>query len=120
MRKVLRKVFGPVRVGDDFRIRYNSELYELLNDLDVVQRINIQRRRWLGHADRVEEDAPARRVVDAGFCGSRLRGINTSTLAIIFLSFCNLNINRILNSSTTVAVMDMSLPTFWVKIGRST
>ena len=41
-RKVLRKTFGPVRVGDDFRIRYNSKLYELLNDMDVVQRINIQ------------------------------------------------------------------------------
>ena len=40
-RKVLRKIFGPVRVGDDFRIRFNSELYELLNDMDVVQRINI-------------------------------------------------------------------------------
>ena len=28
-RKVLRKIFGPVRVGADFRIRYSSELYEL-------------------------------------------------------------------------------------------
>ena len=26
-RKVLRKIFGLVRVGDDFRIRFNSELY---------------------------------------------------------------------------------------------
>ena len=25
-RKVLRKIFGPVRVGDDFRIRFNSKL----------------------------------------------------------------------------------------------
>ena len=30
------KIFDPVQVGDDFRIRYNSELYELLNDMDVV------------------------------------------------------------------------------------
>ena len=73
-RKVLRKIFGPVRVGDDFRIRYNSELYELLNDMDVVQRINIQRLRWLGHVVRMEEDAPARRVFDAEICGSRRRG----------------------------------------------
>ena len=35
-RKVLRKIFDPVRVGDDFRIRFNSELYELLNDMDIV------------------------------------------------------------------------------------
>ena len=40
-RKVLCKILGPVRVGDDFRIRFNSELYELLKDIDVVQRINI-------------------------------------------------------------------------------
>ena len=26
-RKVLRKIFGPVRVGDDYRIRTNRELY---------------------------------------------------------------------------------------------
>ena len=45
-RKVLRKIFGPMRVDADFRIRFNSELYELLNDMDVVQRINIQRLKW--------------------------------------------------------------------------
>ena len=73
-RKVLRKIFGPVRVGDDFRIRFNSELYELLNDMDVVQCINIQRLRWLDHVVRMEEDAPARRVFDAEICGSRRRG----------------------------------------------
>ena len=31
----LRVFFDPVQIGDDFRIRYNSELYELLNDVDV-------------------------------------------------------------------------------------
>ena len=49
-----------MRVGDDFCIRFSSELYELLNDMDVVQRINIQRLRWLGHVVRMEEDAPGR------------------------------------------------------------
>ena len=39
-RKVLRKIFGPVRVGSDFGIRSNNEL---LNEIDFVQRINIQR-----------------------------------------------------------------------------
>ena len=40
-RKILRKTFGPVWVGDDFSIRLNSELYEFLSDIDVVHRINI-------------------------------------------------------------------------------
>ena len=35
-RKVLRKIFDPVRVGDDFRIQSNSEL---LNGIDI-QRID--------------------------------------------------------------------------------
>ena len=62
-------VFGPVRISDEFRIRFNSELYELLNDIDVMQRINIQRLRWLGHVVRLEEDAPAERVFDEEICG---------------------------------------------------
>ena len=72
-RKILRKIFGPLRVGDNFRIRYNSELYELLNDLNVVHRINIERQSWLGNVVRMEEYAPARRIFDAGICGSRRR-----------------------------------------------
>ena len=32
-RKVIRKTFGTVRVGDDICIQSNSELYELLNDI---------------------------------------------------------------------------------------
>ena len=42
--------------------------------MNVVQRINIQRLRWLGHVVRVEEDAPAKRVFDEEICGSRRRG----------------------------------------------
>ena len=71
-RKVLRKIFGPIRVGNDFRIRFNSELYELLNDMDVVQRINIQRHRS-AMSFGMEEDPQARWVFDVRVCGSRRR-----------------------------------------------
>ena len=64
-RKVLRMIFGPVRVGADYRIRTNRELKELFNDRDVAKRINIQRFRWLGHVIRLDEDALPRRVLDA-------------------------------------------------------
>ena len=46
---------NPVRVGNSFRIQSNSELYKPLNDMDVVQRINIQR---LDHVVRMKENAP--------------------------------------------------------------
>ena len=60
-RKVLRKIFGPVRVGDDFHILSNNELYVLPNDIVVVQRINIHQLLWLSQVVRMEEDALARR-----------------------------------------------------------
>ena len=73
-RKVLRKIFGPLRVGDDFRIRMNHELYELYDDIDVVQRISQQQLRWLGHVVRMDENAPAKKVFDAKVEGGRRRG----------------------------------------------
>ena len=39
-----------------------------------MQRINLQRLRWLGHIVRMEDNAPARRVFAAGICESRRRG----------------------------------------------
>ena len=65
-----------MRIGDDFRIQPNSELYELLNNIDVVQRIKIQRLRWLSDIVRIKKNAPVRRVFDAGICGSWRRGRN--------------------------------------------
>ena len=73
-RKVLSKIIGAVRVGDDIRIRSNSELYEFLKVIDVVQRINIFRVLWLVHVVQIVEDTPARRVFDAWICGSWRRG----------------------------------------------
>ena len=66
-------MFGPVRVGYGVRIRSNNELHALLNDMDVVQRINTYRLHWLGHVARMEKDAIARRVFGAGTCGSLRR-----------------------------------------------
>ena len=45
--------FGPRGVDNNFCILSNSTLYELLNDMDVVQRINVVR---------MKEDSAARRV----------------------------------------------------------
>ena len=70
-RKLLRKIFGSVKVGYHYRIRTNRELYELFNDIDVANRINIQRIRWLGWMD---EDAPQKRVFDAVVGGHRRVG----------------------------------------------
>lgn len=61
-RKILRKIFGPVCLGGEWRIRYNHELYQLYADIDIVKKIKVQRLRWLGHVERMEENAPQKRI----------------------------------------------------------
>ena len=41
-RKVQNKIFGPVRVGDDFHIRSNNKQNKHFQYIDVEQGINIQ------------------------------------------------------------------------------
>ena len=59
-----------MRVDDDSYI----QLYELHNDIDVMRCINIQWQSCFGQVVRMEEDAPARRVFDAGICRILRRG----------------------------------------------
>lgn len=61
-RKILRKIFGPVCLGGEWRIRYNHELYQLYDDVDLVKKIKVQRLRWLGHVERMEDSAPPKRI----------------------------------------------------------
>ena len=72
-RKFLRKIFGPVRFGSDPHILSNSELYELLNDIDIVQRINNKQLRCLNLVVRMKENATARQVFHAEISESRRR-----------------------------------------------
>ena len=59
---MLRRILGPVCVEGQRRSRYNDELYEMYNDLTVVERIKLARFRWAGHVVRMETDNPARKV----------------------------------------------------------
>ena len=63
-------IFGIMLVANDFRIRFNSEQYKLLNDIDFVQCINNQRLSWFCHVVRMGKETPARCVFHAGIRGS--------------------------------------------------
>ena len=58
-RKILRKIYGPIWVNGEYRIRWSHELYELFADIDIVKRIKVERLRWLGHVEGMNDDAPA-------------------------------------------------------------
>jgi hypothetical protein len=52
----LRKIYGPVKDQDNWRIRTNSELDTLTGGVNIVRYIKAQRLRWFGHIQRMEDD----------------------------------------------------------------
>jgi hypothetical protein len=56
-RKMIRRIYGPVMENNVWRIRYNEELNTLVKGEDVVRFIKSQRIRWLGHVERMEDNA---------------------------------------------------------------
>jgi hypothetical protein len=52
----LRKIYGPVKDQDNWRIRTNSELDTLTGGVNIVCYIKAQRLRSFGHIQRMEDD----------------------------------------------------------------
>ena len=63
-RKILRKIYGPFCDRGEWSIRWNQELYDIYDDIDVVKRIKIQRLRWLGYVARMDSSNPVRKFFE--------------------------------------------------------
>ncbi|RLU25142.1 hypothetical protein DMN91_003234 [Ooceraea biroi] len=73
-RKVLRRIFGPVREGDEWRIRRNRELMELLQEPHLSVHIRLLRLGWFGHVRRMDDSRMTKRTMDYKYIGTRPRG----------------------------------------------
>jgi hypothetical protein len=62
-RKLIRRTYGPVMENNIWRIRYNKEIHALLKGEDAVRFIKSQRLRWLGHVERIEDNAMPKRMI---------------------------------------------------------
>jgi hypothetical protein len=56
-RKILRKIYGPVKENELWRIRRNDELEAIIKEENIVRLIKCQRIRWLGHIERMQDNA---------------------------------------------------------------
>ena len=56
-RKILRKIYGPVKENELRRIRRNDELEAIIKGENIVRFIKCQRIRWLGHIERMQDTA---------------------------------------------------------------
>ena len=69
-RKVLRRILGAVKQGDNWRIRYNSELYEI----NLETYVKLTRLRWLGHVVRMDNNRRVKIIHNGMPEGTRTRG----------------------------------------------
>jgi hypothetical protein len=56
-RKILRKIYGPVKENELWRIRRNDELEAIIKGENIVRFIKSQRIRWFGHIERMQGNA---------------------------------------------------------------
>ena len=74
-RRVLRTIYGPIRENEDFRQRYNQELYNLYMEPSIAKIMKINRLRWAGHVVRRQPNDPIFKVWQSTFVdGRRGRG----------------------------------------------
>src|SRR6201990_2432916 len=55
-RRILRTIFGGIQIENNWRRRFNHELYELYAEPDIVKYIKTNRLRWFGHVLRMDEE----------------------------------------------------------------
>jgi len=68
---MLRKIFGPVNIDSVWRIRNNMETDKLIEGEDIVRFIKVQRIKWLGHIQRMDQARPSGKLLDWKPMGTR-------------------------------------------------
>jgi hypothetical protein len=61
--KIIRRIYGPVRQGREWRIRNNEEIDNIIRKKDIVRCVKARRIRWIGHVERMEDSRMPKRVM---------------------------------------------------------
>jgi hypothetical protein len=70
-RKVLRRILGPMKENDAWKIRYNNELHKQFGELSLSNIIKLKRLQWAGHVQRMEGKRIEKRILESNFIGKR-------------------------------------------------
>jgi len=65
--KILLRIYDPTQEGGRWFSRWNTELYSLYNEPNIVEDIKIRRLRWAGHMIRMEEERIPEKVLNGNF-----------------------------------------------------
>ena len=70
----MRRIYGPTQEVGRWRPRWNTELYTLYKDLNVVEDIKIRRLGWAGHIMRMEKERITKKILNGAFYNTRPAG----------------------------------------------
>jgi hypothetical protein len=75
-KKVCRRILGPVydNAKENWRILTNKEIYASVKIPTIIETIMLNRLRWFGHVQRMEENRIPKRVLYMNLGRTRLRG----------------------------------------------
>jgi hypothetical protein len=71
--KILRRIFGAIKVNENWRKRHNKALKQVFGDLDILSFVRISRLIWIGHANRMENKRTVSQVFNNNPQGSQPR-----------------------------------------------
>ena len=72
-RKILRKIYGPMKENELWRTRQNDELEAIIKGDNTVRFIKCQRIRWLGHIERMQDTAIPKKMLYGKLYATRRR-----------------------------------------------
>jgi hypothetical protein len=54
-RKIIRRIYGPVKQGREWRIRDSEEIGNIIRKKDIVRFPKARRISWVGYVERMDE-----------------------------------------------------------------
>ena len=73
-RKIIRKIYGPIKDQNGSRIRTNDELQVMYRIPNIVTTIKVRRLEWAGHLVRMSDDRTVKKVFLGKLDGRRKAG----------------------------------------------
>jgi hypothetical protein len=67
-------MYGPINKNGQWRCRFDTEIYELYKDIDIVNDVQLRRLQWAGHVIRMPEERILRKVMMGRLEGVRPMG----------------------------------------------
>ena len=90
----MRKIYGPLKENELWRIRRNDELEAILKGENIVRFIKWQRIRWLGHIERMQDSAIPKKMYGKLYATRRRGRPKIRWLDVVYTDLRKMGINE--------------------------